>query len=140
MPTVRVQKDFTAPVERLYEHLAEHEHLGDLFGIRVERVRDGETERNGVGSRRRLSFFGALPFEETVTVAVPNELIEYEITKGSPLRDHHGKMAFAALSSGGSHLDYTITFGAAVPGLAPVVARGLTLGITRGLNKLATTL
>ena len=34
------------------------------------------------------------PFEETVTQFEPDELIEYRITKGTPLRDHVGVMRF----------------------------------------------
>ena len=134
MQTVHVTRDFSAPVDRVYAHLAEHENLSALFGLRVERVCDGETERNGVGSRRRLSVAGLMPFEEAVTAAVPNERIEYRITKGGPLRDHSGVMVFASTPAG-SHLDYTIRFNAAVPGLAAVVAASLRRSIARGLAK-----
>ena len=133
---VHVTHDFGAPVERVFAYLAEHENLAALFGTRIERVRDGETERNGVGSCRRLSFYGLLPFEETVTELVPNERIVYRITKGSPMRDHEGTMAFASTGNGGTLLDYRIRFGSTVPGLAPVVARALHGNIARGLRKL----
>lgn len=132
---VHVTHDFHAPVERVFAYLAEHENLAALFGTRIERVRDGDTERNGVGSCRRLSFGGLLPFEETVTAFAPDERIVYRITKGSPMREHEGVMAFAA-NGAGSRLDYTIQFGSPVPGLAPVVARVLRGNIARGLRKL----
>ena len=134
---VHVQRDFTQPVERIFAFLAEHENLSAIFPTRVERVRDGETERNGVGSCRRLSFYGLLPFEETVTEAVPNERIVYRITKGSPMRDHEGVMAFTAKPDGGSHLDYRIRFGAPIPGLAALVAAATDRSITAGLDKVA---
>jgi uncharacterized protein YndB with AHSA1/START domain len=133
---VHVTQDFRAPVERVFAYLAEHENLAQLFGTRVERVRDGETERNGVGSCRRLSFHGLLPFEETVTVFEPNERIVYRITKGSPMRDHEGAMAFGASAGVGSRLDYRIRFGSAVPGLAALVARVLRGRIAAGLRQL----
>lgn len=133
---VHVTQDFGAPVERVFAYLAEHENLAALFGTRVERVRDGETERNGVGSCRRLSFNGLLPFEETVTGFAPNERIVYRITKGTPMRDHEGTMAFSATPGGGTHLDYRIRFGSAVPGLAPLIARVLHGRIAAGLRKL----
>jgi len=133
---VHVTHDFGAPVERVFAYLAEHENLAALFGTRIERVRDGDTERNGVGSCRRLSFGGLLPFEETVTSYAPNERIVYRITKGSPMREHEGVMAFRAHDGGGTRLDYTIQFGSPVPGLAPLVARMLHGNIARGLRKL----
>ena len=133
---VHVTHDFSAPVERVFAYLAEHENLAPLFGVRVERVRDGETARNGVGSCRRLSFHGLLPFEETVTELVPNERIVYRITRGSPMRGHEGVMAFASLRNGGTRLDYRIQLGSPVPGLALIVSRVLAGRIAGGLRKL----
>lgn len=134
--TVHVERDFSAPVETVFDHLATHENLAVLFApARVERINGEDGQRNGVGSARRLSFWGLLPFVETVTVFAPNQRIEYEITKGTPMRDHHGTMAFSSTPSGGSHLDYTIVFGSAVPGLAAIVAATLKRSITRGLAK-----
>lgn len=136
MPTtIDVHHDFTLPVERVYAYLAEHENLGPLFGAKVERVRDGETERNGVGSVRKLRLGPTPPFEETVTQAVPNELIEYRITKGSPLKNHRGTMRFSPRAGGGSQLHYTIEFDGKVPGVAPVVKMGLERALRKGLPK-----
>jgi uncharacterized protein YndB with AHSA1/START domain len=132
---VHVEHDFALPVERAFAFLAEHENLGVIFPTRVERVRDGETERNGVGSCRRLSFSGLLPFEETVTEVVPNERIVYRITRGTPLRGHEGVMTFSSLPNGGSHLDYRIRLASPVPGLAAIVKRALTRSIADGLAK-----
>lgn len=133
---VHVVHDSPVPVERLFAHLAEHEHLAQVFGAKVERVRDGDTDRNGVGSVRRLRVApGVPPFEETVTEFVPGERIVYRITKGSPLDDHEGVMAFTARPDGGSRLDYRIRLGAKVPGLAWVVRQVLTLRVRQGLER-----
>ncbi len=138
MQTLHFQQDFAAPPEKVFAHLAEHENLNTIFApMKVERVSDGDSERNGVGTVRRLSLFGALPFEETTTGVVPNERIEYRITKGSPLRHHFGVMRFEPLPDGGTHLDYTITFDAAVPGVAQLVGVILKRSVTDGLAKSA---
>ena len=76
------------------------------------------------------------PFEETVTEFVPNELIRYEITKGSPLRDHRGEMRFTP-NPDGTHLHYEISFGSAVPGVAAIVAATLRRNIPKGLDTAA---
>lgn len=134
---VTVEYEFGVPVERVFQHLSEHENLGGVFGMRVTRVRDGERQRNGVGSVRRLSLGGVAPFEETVTAFRENQLIEYAITKGSPLNDHHGAMRFSRRQSGhGSHLEYVIRFASDVPGVAKVVARVLRRRIPRGLARI----
>jgi uncharacterized protein YndB with AHSA1/START domain len=136
MATVSIQREFTKPVDRVFAYLSEHEHLEQLFGAKVRRLRDGDDgHRNGVGSKRELKI-GPLPsFDETVTEFVPDELIRYRITRGSPLRDHEGTMRFSTSPSGGTSFDYVITFGAVVPGLDKVVAQGLDRNIRKGLEK-----
>lgn len=136
MATVLIDRELPVPPAALYAHLAEHENLGSLFGARVERVRDGDTSRNGVGSVRRLKV-GPLPwFQETVTEAVPDELIVYRITRGSPLRGHVGRMEISP-APGGSRLRYEIRFAAVVPGLDRVVAVGLDRSVRAGLERYA---
>ena len=132
MQRIQVRQDFTLPVERVYAYLAEHEHLGPLFGAKITRLKDGDTERNGVGSVRQLKVGPLPPFEETVTEAVPNEKIAYQITKGGPLKDHRGVMEFSSTDTG-SRLDYLIEFGAKVPGLDRIVKQGLERNIRKGL-------
>ena len=137
MATVHETYDFEAPVERVYAYFSEHSNLKTIFGVDVERIAEGETEPNGVGSVRKLSVKGLMPFEETVTEAIPNERIEYRITKGTPLRNHLGVMVFSSTGEGRSHLDYTITFDAAVPGLDRAIAAGLGRSLRRGFPKAA---
>jgi uncharacterized protein YndB with AHSA1/START domain len=135
---VLIERDFDQPVDRLFDYLSEHENLGVIFPMRVERVRDGQNgARNGVGSVRRLSMRGLMPFEETVTSVEPNRRIEYRITKGTPLRGHRGEMLFSERDGGGSHLRYEIVFGAAVPGIDRVVAASLRRSIAKGLDTVA---
>ena len=133
MQRIEIRQDFTLPVERVYAYLSEHENLGELFGATITRLSDGRDSRNGVGSVRSLKLPVLPAFEETVTKAVPNELVEYRITKGSPLRDHRGEMRFASAGSG-STLTYVIEFGAVVPGLDRLIAPGLRKSIVQGLK------
>jgi uncharacterized protein YndB with AHSA1/START domain len=136
MQRVEIDRDFDLPVGRVFAYLSEHENLGPLFGARVSRVRDGDEARNGVGSVRRLRV-GPLPgFEETVTGYVPDERIEYRITRGGPLRDHHGTMSFRP-SGAGTHLHCVIEFGAALPGVDRAAAAALYRSIPRGLDQAA---
>jgi hypothetical protein len=133
MQRIEIDHDFSLPVERLYAYLSEHENLGPLFGAKIARVRDGDSERNGTGSVRQLRVGILPPFEETVIDAVPNQKIDYRITKGSPLRNHRGSMIFTSTGSG-SHLNYVIEFGAVVPGLDRVVKPVLEGNIRKGLQ------
>ena len=140
MTRIEISQAFSAPVERVYAHLAHHENLADVFGAPITRVRDGEPDPDGVGSVREIRQPLVPPVQETVTKAVPHELIEYRITKGgSPLKDHLGVMRFTPQGTG-SRLDYTITFGSRVPGAGRVIGAVLERTIRKGLADLATRL
>ena len=125
--------DYAMPPERVFAYLSEHENLDDIFGARITRLRDGtDGHRNGVGSVRELKVGPTPPFEETVTEFVPNELIAYEITKGSPLKNHRGEMRFTTEGEG-THLHYEISFGSKLPGVDLIVAQGLKRNVAKGL-------
>jgi len=127
--------DYSQPAARIFAYLAEHENLAPLFGTSVRRLRDGsDGHRNGVDSARELRIGPLPPFEETVVEFVPNELIRYRITHGSPLRDHEGTMRFTA-SASGTNLHYEIVFRAILPGLDAVIAAGLRRNVSRGLAR-----
>ncbi|WP_328813759.1 SRPBCC family protein [Rhodococcus sp. NBC_00297] len=133
---VHVTHKFTSAPDVVFAALSEHENLGPLFGAKITRVRDGDSSRNGVGSTRALKL-GPLPaFHETTIVSEPNTLIEYKITKGSPLRGHWGTQRLTPTTDGGTALDYTIGFDAPVPGLALVVAKVLTSTISAKIGNL----
>ena len=137
MQRIEITQDFALPVERVFSFLAEHENLGPIFGAEVERVRDGATSRNGVGSVRRLKV-GPLPwFEETSTQVVPNELIEYRITRGSILKDHRGEMRFSSRDTG-SRVDYVIEFDAKVPLTGPLLKKAIEGNVRKGLKDVDT--
>jgi hypothetical protein len=71
-----------------------------------------------VGSSRALRILLTSPFVETVTAYWENELIEYRITQGSPLKNHLGAMRFRPTAKG-SHMRYSIVFEGKYPGLLP---------------------
>ena len=128
--------DYDLPPARVFEYLAEHENLADLLGAEITRLKNGTGgNRNGVGSARELKVGPAPPFEETVTEFVPNELITYEITRGSPLKEHRGQMRFTPEGEG-THLHYEISFSSKVPGVDFIVAQGLKRNIGKGLARI----
>jgi uncharacterized protein YndB with AHSA1/START domain len=130
---VHVEHHFAKPPAAIFAYLAHHEHLAELFGARVKRLRDGEDSPNGVGSVRELKIGPLPPFEETVTEFVVPERIVYRITKGSPLRGHVGVMTFAP-ASGGTDFVYDIRLASPIPGVAVIVHASLTRSITAALE------
>lgn len=133
---IKIVHEFSFSVQKLFAYLEEHENLKTLFKpARIVRLRNGDTSRNGVGSVRSLRILLAPPFEETVTAYKENELIEYRITKGSPLRNHKGVMRFSSFP-GGSRLNYTIEFEGKLPLIAFFVKIGLERSIRKGLTQI----
>jgi uncharacterized protein YndB with AHSA1/START domain len=133
---VHVTHTYRSDPATVFEALSEHENLSRVMGAKVTRVRDGDASRNGAGSTRRLKI-GPLPaFEETVTAAEPNTLIEYTISKGTPLRAHWGVQRLTLTADGGTELDYRIGFDAPAPGMAALVGKAITRQLTKGLGNL----
>jgi uncharacterized protein YndB with AHSA1/START domain len=127
--------EFARPPGPVFEYFAEHENLEPMFGAKITRLSNGDDgSRNGVGSARRLKI-GPLPaFDETVTAFQPDQLIEYRITRGSPLRQHVGELRFIPTETG-TQLEWSITFTTPVPGLEVVIAEVLRRRINQGLAK-----
>jgi len=99
MQRIEITKTFPFSVDKLFDFLSDHENLEVIFApAKIKRVKPGIDSPNGVGSTRRMRILIAPPFEETVTKVVPNELIEYKISKGSPLKNHKGTMRFCQFS------------------------------------------
>lgn len=137
MQTVEIVQEFSRSAAEVFEELADHNRLSRVFGIPVVRIRDGNTETNGVGSVRRIGL-APLAIEETVVAAVPAKSIDYKITRGGwPLKNHHGRLSFKSLPAGRSQLTWRIEFDAALPGAAFAVKQLLGLAISRGLKKIA---
>ncbi|MCB0829292.1 MAG: SRPBCC family protein [Solirubrobacterales bacterium] len=138
MQRMRFVKDFDLPPERVFGFFAEHENMDVILGAEITRLRDGDDgSRNGVGSARRLKPPGPVPaFEETVTAFVPNELIEYRVTKGTPLNHHLGTITFTPAGSR-THLEWNIEIGTRLPGLDFIIAKVLVKNIGGGLDRAA---
>lgn len=134
MHRIEIAHQSQLPVASLFDALADHNRLGKVFGAPVRRIRDGDTETNGVGSIRKIGI-GPLGVEETVTALEPNRSIDYRITRGGfPIRDHRGHIAFTE-SGGGCRVNWTIEFGSQLPGAGAVLAFVLERAIRLGLKR-----
>lgn len=130
---VDVVQQFNAPVEAVFRALSDHNKLGRVLGIPVKRVVNGMDEINGVGSVRRMGLW-PVAIEETVMALVPNESIDYRISKGgAPLRNHRGALNFNR-TAGGSRVSWRIDFDAP-PVIGAVVQQVLTQGLRLGLKR-----
>lgn len=131
---IDIKMEFRRPVGDVFAYLSNHDNLGPLFGCKVKRTHEGKDSPNGLDSVRTLNV-GPLPgFDETVTAFEKDRLIEYRITRGSPLRNHKGVMRFLPSSSAGSILHYTIEFESKIPLVGPLIRKRLENSIRNGLK------
>lgn len=133
--TVEVTQDYQQPVEAVFARLSDHNQLGRVLGIPVRRVVDGQGGVNGVGSVRRMGLWPA-QMEETVTGIVPNQSINYRISKGgAPLKNHSGSLRFSSTGQG-SRVVWTISYDSSLPIVGGVVRQVLTQGLRLGLKRI----
>ena len=135
---IQMNVSFNAPVETVFNELSDHEKMGKILSAKVKRVKDGKDFVNGLGSVRRITPVPLGGFEETVTTFEPNKLIEYTVTKGSPIKNHLGRMVFSE-NNGKTQLHYTIQFDMklGLPFAGLILKTVLEKVILGGLHKLA---
>ena len=135
---INIYQEFDSPVEAVWEAFNDHASFGKINGLEVERIVDSTDKDNinGVGSVRLIKI-PMLPFEETVRKSEKSKLIEYQVSRGTPLNHHYGKMVFGSLPGNRSSLNYSISVGSKIPLIGWVVKRGLQKGIADGLRKYA---
>jgi uncharacterized protein YndB with AHSA1/START domain len=132
----RVTQDYAASPARVFAALSEHERLNEVFPAQVARIRDGDDDRNGVGSSRWIAIAGPLGFVETITAYEPPHRIVYRVTKGSPLRSQEGTLTFAPTAGGGTRLTYEVSMESSIPGFTVLLKAVLERTLTAGLRKL----
>ena len=136
---IQIRQLFNAPVDTLFDILTDHESFGQVINANIKRVVDSPGEnKNGIGSVRRISVFPAPAFEETVVAFEQNKLMEYAVSKGSPIKNHKGRMEFSD-EQGKTWLNYTIDFEPRLPFLlfGSIIKSALEKSIGGGIKGLA---
>jgi uncharacterized protein YndB with AHSA1/START domain len=136
------QETIRAPIDRVFEFLADHQNFASLFGGSCRVVRAGKSEPNGRGSVRRVGS-GLLSFDEQIVTFERPQRIEYKIVRGGPIKDHLGTIVLkevrevddAGARSEQTAIDYTIRFKGKLPLLGPLTARLLQFGWRRSARK-----
>ena len=115
MAEIRAERTLEAPIDRVFEVLADHERYDRFRGITHARlVREGETERNGVGALRELAA-GPIRFSEEITAFERPVRLDYLIREVNlPFEHDGGSIRFEAVDDGTCVL-WTSTFTTRVP-------------------------
>lgn len=136
---IKIIQLFNAPVDAIFSLLTDHEAFGKVINAKIKRVVDSQGEnKNGLGSVRRINAFPTLAFEETVIEFEPNQLMAYAVSKGSPIKNHQGRMAFSH-DQGKTRLIYTIDFEPKRPFLffGPLIKTAIEKSMRNGLKRLS---
>jgi len=136
---IKMTQLFNAPVDTIFSLLTNHESFGQVINEKIKRVVDSHDEnKNGLGSVRQIKPFPGLAFEETVVTFEPNQLMEYVVSKGSPIKNHKGRMEFSD-EQVKTRLNYTIDFEPKLPFLffGSILKTAIEKPIRNGLMRLA---
>jgi uncharacterized protein YndB with AHSA1/START domain len=135
---IKMYQEFNAPIEKIFEAFGDHNNVGKILGQKITRIVDSKEALNvnGVGSVRKIHIpvFG---FEETIRKSEKPNLIEYQISKGTPLSHHYGRMIFKSLPGGKTSLDYSIELGSKLPLMGLILKNVLGQMISGSIKKYA---
>jgi uncharacterized protein YndB with AHSA1/START domain len=130
----RVEQEIriAAPCERVWRILADHEGMPEWFPVReVILRRPGSPDPNGVGALRVARSLGVI-VEERITAFKPDELLEYTITRGAPLRSYRAQVRLTP-DGDGSRVRWSASFRPLLPGSGAIARRLLARLFRRGL-------
>ena len=139
MEIIHIRQTFKQPVETIFNLICDHEQFGKIVGAKIKRIQDGtDGHINGLNSVRNIEVLPGISFEETVVNYVPFSSMEYKVSRGSPIKNHHGKLNFSE-SKGITTLEYQIQFEPKLPlpFLGKLLKRAIQTPIEKGLKKLA---
>jgi uncharacterized protein YndB with AHSA1/START domain len=133
MKAIRVERTIDAPIEAVFDVLADHANYDRFRGIRrSELVRPGEKDRNGVGALRRVAI-GPLVFEEEITAYERPTRLDYLIVKlNFPFRHKGGSIRLEPADSDGTNAVWTSAFEIPVPLAGWALERAFGFSLDRG--------
>ncbi len=129
---VRVLIHIDAPVDRVFDAVSDHEvFLRTDDGTTAKIVREGATERNGLGCIREVNAGRRARYVEEITAWERPTGFAYTIRETSlPLRHLGSRLAFRP-SGGGTDVEWTADFEVTVP----IVGRLLRAWVDRRLAR-----
>ena len=100
MKTITVTRTIDAPIEKVFDLLADHANYKTFPGVKDSRlVKEGKPDRNGLGAVRRIEA-GGVVFDEEITAYERPRRFDYLITKCNvPLEHQGGSLRFEAVGN-----------------------------------------
>jgi uncharacterized protein YndB with AHSA1/START domain len=133
MKTITVQRSIKAPIEKVFDIIADHENYKSFPGIKASKlVREGRTEKNGLGAIREIDA-GKAWFQEEITHFERPRRLDYQIVKSRPPLEHKGGSVRLEPTSEGCAVTWTTTVGVKIPLIGALLDRLMVPQLERGL-------
>ncbi|GAC58114.1 hypothetical protein GOHSU_30_00380 [Gordonia hirsuta DSM 44140 = NBRC 16056] len=107
MRKVTTRRLIDAPVETVFDLLADRENYSTYLPLTARLVRPGVDSRQGVGAIHRLGL-GPVGVREKIVEVRPEQSIRYELVTGRlPVREHSGEISFVPHGAS-TQVDYSM--------------------------------
>jgi uncharacterized protein YndB with AHSA1/START domain len=135
MRSLHVTRTIPAPLEPVFDLLADHAHYDRFRPIHAsELVREGDPPPNGVGALRRIKV-RPLVFEEEITAYERPTRLDYLIVKLNVPFEHHGGSVTLTPDGGATRVDWRSSFTVPVPVIGPAIELPWFLTLRRGFDR-----
>jgi uncharacterized protein YndB with AHSA1/START domain len=133
---VRLELELDAPVEGVFEAMADHARYDRFRPIgSSELIKEGPTDRNGVGAVRRLKAW-PLRFDEEITAYERPSRLDYLIIDvNGPVEHDGGSIRFEPTASG-THVLWTSTFRITIPLIGGLLGAVFAWGLKRSFTQM----
>jgi uncharacterized protein YndB with AHSA1/START domain len=117
MPSVEVERRFSAPVEEVWGIYTDHAGWSAWAGFSKSWLEvEGEPDRNGTGAVRGFASGGAKVLEEILEFDPPKRMTYRVVKGGLPMKNHHGEF-ICEPAGDGTRVTWRCRFDSKVPGL-----------------------
>ena len=136
MHTVKVTRTLKAPIEKVFDIISDHARYSEMFGLKASKlVREGKTDKNGVGALRELDAGNAW-FQEEVTHFERPVRMDYRITKSRPPIDHEGGSVRLEKVPEGTKVTWTSTLRIKVPLVGGLITKFMAPQLERAFHSM----
>ena len=123
MHTIVVERTIKAPIEKVFDLLADHANYKQFPGVTGSvLLKEGAPERNGAGAVRRIETPKGW-FEETITAFERPKRFDYRITKTSLPLEHQGGSVRCESTAEGTRVTWTSVVRVKVPVIGGLLTR-----------------
>jgi len=133
MKTITVTRTLKAPIEKVFDAIADHANYKQFPGIKDSKlVKEGKPDKNGVGAVREIDA-GKAWFQEEITAYERPRRLDYLIVKSRPPLEHKGGSVRLEPSGSGCTVTWSTTVGVKIPLLGGLIDRLMLPQLERGL-------